>query len=70
MLTRKIDPSVTYNYLSECAAEKRLRSVPVELMPTLAYGLRGVQYYQWELEFKGWKLAYKIKPWELCLVSK
>ena len=70
MLTKKIDPSVTYGYLSECAAEKRLRSVSVELMPTLAYGLRGVQHHQWEEDFKIWKLAHKIKLWELGLVSK
>ena len=70
LLTRKKDPSVTYEYLIECAAEKRLKSVSVELMPTLAYGLKGVQHYQWENSFKTWKLAHKIKLWELGLVSK
>jgi hypothetical protein len=69
LLTKETDKTVTYEYLNECAVDNRLKSVPMELVPSLAYGLKGVQHYQWEKTFKIWKLEHKIKPWELGLVS-
>jgi hypothetical protein len=69
LLTKKTDETVTYEYLSECAVENRLKSVPMVLMPYLAYGLKGVQHYQWKQTFKVWTLEHNIKPCEFGLVS-
>ena len=69
LLTKEVDETENWKYLSECAVEKRLKSVSMLLVPYLAYGLEGVQHYQWSQHFKVWKLQHKIKPWELGLVS-
>ena len=62
LLTKETDKTVTYEYLNECAVDRRLKSVPMELVPSLAYGLKGVQHHQWRKTFKIWELAHKIKP--------